>query len=190
MPWRSEIRSVSMRTERALLGEFDSPEALERAVDTLREQGYVRMEAFTPHPMPALEEKLGIPRSWSPWVMLAGGLIGASFAFCLQYWLNGVSYPLNVGGRPLFSAPAFIPITFETTVLFASLFGFAFWLIISRLPTLDDPILRVEAFRSVSIDRFWLAIALSDPSFDAARSVEQLRSAGALRTLFMPEAQA
>jgi len=176
-----------MATERALLAEFDTPAAIEHAVDALRQQGYVRMEAYTPHPMPELEEKLGLARSWAPRVMLAGGLIGAAFAFLLQYWLNGVSYPLNVGARPLFSAPAFIPITFETTVLFASLFGFAFWLIISRLPTLDDPIFRVEGFRSASIDRFWLAIALSDPSFDAARSVELLRNVGALRTVFMPE---
>jgi hypothetical protein len=178
-----------MHTERALLGEFDTPEAIERAVDALREQGYVRMEVYTPHPMPELEEKLGITRSWAPRVVLAGGLIGAGFAFFLQYWLNGVNYPLNVGGRPLFSAPAFIPITFETTILFASLFGFAFWLVISRLPTLDDPIFGVEGFRSASIDRFWLAIALSDPCFDAERSVEHLHKAGALRTSFMPEAQ-
>ena len=178
-----------MRTEQALLAEFDTPEAIEHAVETLRTLGYARMEAYTPHPMPELEAKLGIPRSWTPRVVLAGGALGAAFAFLLQYWLNGVDYPLNVGARPLMSAPAFIPITFETTVLFASLSAFVTWLAVSRLPTLGDPILDVEGFTSVSIDRFWLAIALSDPSFGLEESAEHLRGLGALRLVLMPEVE-
>jgi hypothetical protein len=169
-----------------MLAEFDTPEAIERAVDSLRALGYARMEAYTPHPIPQLEAKLGIARSRTPWVVLAGGATGAIFAFLLQYWLNGIDYPLNVGGRPLLSAPAFIPITFETTVLFASLAAFVTWLVVSRLPVLDDPILEVEGF-SASIDRFWLAIAASDPAFGLERSAEHLRGAGALRILVMPE---
>ena len=177
-----------MHAERAaMLAEFDTPEAIELAVDALRALGYARMEAYTPHPMPELEAKLGIRRSKTPRAVLAGGVVGALFAFFLQYWLNGVDYPLNVGGRPLMSAPAFIPITFETTVLFASLAAFVTWLVVSRLPTLDDPILAVEGFTSVSIDRFWLAIAASDPAFGTERSAEHLRSAGALRIVVMPE---
>jgi hypothetical protein len=175
-----------MRAERAMLAEFASPEAIERAVDVLQGLGYARLEAYTPHAMPALEEKLRIPRSWTPRVVLAGGALGAGFAFLLQYWLNGVNYPLNVGGRPLLSAPAFIPITFETTVLFASISAFVTWLVVSRLPTLDDPILDIEGFTSVSIDRFWLTIAADDPSFEEDRSAQHLREAGALRILITP----
>ena len=178
-----------MRAERAILAEFATPEAIARAVDTLNALGYARMEAYTPHPMPALEAKLGIPRSRTPRVVLAGGVVGALFAFLLQYWLNGINYPLNVGGRPLFSAPAFIPITFETTILFAALSAFVTWLVVSRLPTLDDPILAVEGFTTVSIDRFWLAIAVSDPSFDPEKSALLLRDAGAVRVVLMPETE-
>jgi Protein of unknown function (DUF3341) len=178
-----------MRSEPAVLAEFETAEAIERAVDALHEAGYVRMEAYTPHPLPKLEAKLGIGRSRIPRHVLAGGAVGAVFAFLLQYWLNGVNYPLNVGGRPLFSAPAFVPITFETTVLFASLTAFAAWLAVSRLPTLDEPILTVEGF-SATIDRFWLAVAAAESSFDSSRCAECLREAGALRIVFMPEVHA
>lgn len=177
-----------MRAERTMLAEFETPEAIEHAVEMLVALGYARLEAYSPYPMPELEAKLGIPRSWTPRVVLAGGAVGAAFAFLLQYWLNGLNYPLNVGGRPLLSAPAFIPITFETTVLFASLSAFVTWLVVSRLPTLDDPILQVEGFTSVSIDRFWLAVAAGDPAFDPERSADHLRGVGAVRIVLLPEA--
>ena len=173
----------------ALLAEFDSPEKIIDATVTLQAHGYVRIEAFTPHAMPELEEKLGIPRSWAPRIVFAGGALGAAFAFLLQWWLNGVNYPLNVGGRPLFSAPAFIPIAFETTVLFASITAFVTWLAVSRLPTLNQSILSVEGFTSVSVDRFWLAIAVSDPRFDPMLTTAQLREAGALQVLLTAEAE-
>lgn len=176
-------------TERdvALLAEFDSVESILHAVTTLRAKGYQRMEAYTPHPIPELEERLGIPRSTIPRFVLAGGVIGGLFAFGLQWWLNGVDYPLNVGGRPLFSAPAFIPITFETIVLFAALTGFATFLYKTRLPTLQQPLLAVEGFERVSIDKFWLALSTSDPLFDPKASAEQLRALGAERLVRMPE---
>jgi hypothetical protein len=170
-----------------MLAEFDTPEAIERAVDALRARGYVALEAYTPHPMPELEAKLGIRRSRTPRAVLAGGAFGAAFAFLLQYWLNGIDYPLNVGARPLLSAPAFIPITFETTVLFASLTAFVTWLIVTRLPRLDHPMLEVEGFARVSIDRFWLSLAASDPTFDAEQAAEHLRAAGALGVVLLPE---
>lgn len=180
-PWRL------LGEARAILAEFDGPERMIDAASALRAFGYEKMEAFTPHAMPELEEKLGIPRSRTPRFVLAGGAFGAAFSFLVQWWLNSVNYPLNVGGRPLFSAPTFIPITFETTVLFASLTGFATWLFVSRLPTLNQPLLDVEGFTSASIDRFWLAIATNDPLFDPTVSAAHLREVGALRVLLMPE---
>lgn len=166
-----------------MLAEFETPAAIEEAVERLRAQGYTQLEAYTPHAMPELEQKLGIPRSWAPRAVLCGGLLGGAAAFALQYWLNGINYPLNVGGRPLFSAPAFIPIAFESTVLGAALTGFAVWLIVSRLVRLGEPLLDVEGFASVSIDRFWLAVAERDPSFEAAQSESELRAAGAVRVV-------
>jgi hypothetical protein len=175
-----------MRSDPAVLAEFETSEAIERAVDALSAAGYVRMEAYTPHPLPALEAKLGIARSRAPLLVLAGGIAGAAFAFLLQYWMNGIDYPLNVGSRPLFSAPAFIPITFETTVLFAALTAFATWLAVSRLPTLNAPLLAVEGF-GATVDRFWLAVEARHPTFDLGRCAVHLRDAGAVRVVFMPE---
>ena len=172
-----------------LLAEFDEPERILEAAVALREQGYARMEGFTPHPLPELEAALGIKRSWTPRIVLAGGVTGAVFAFWLQSWLNGVNYPLNVGGRPLISAPTSIPITFETTVLFASLAAFVTWLVVTRLPTLNQPLLDIEGFTSVSIDRFWLAIATSDERCEPDRTTAELRKLGALRVLLTPEAE-
>jgi hypothetical protein len=177
-----------MRTEAAMLGVFETEEALESAVSTLQTWGYPRLEVYSPHPLPELETKLGIARSRTPRVVFAGGVVGAAFAFFLQSWLNAVDYPINVGGRPLFSAPAFIPITFETTVLFASLTAFIAWLVVSRLPTLDDPVLEVEGF-SACIDRFWLAVAAGTPAFDVQRCASHLREAGAVRIVFLPEVE-
>jgi len=170
-----------------MLAEFDAPERILEAAVELRARGYARIEAFTPHAVPELEAALGIRRSWVPRIVLAGGATGAAFAFLLQWWLNGVNYPLNVGARPLFSAPAFIPITFETTVLFAALTAFVSWLAVTRLPTLNHSLLDVEAFNSVSIDRFWLAIKSSDEHYDRGRTTAELRELGALRVLLTPE---
>ena len=164
-----------------LLAEFDSPEAIVRAARALHEQGYRRLEAFTPYPIVDLEEALAIPRSKIPRLVFAAGACGAMVGYGVQLWLNAYDYPLNVGGRPLHSAPSMIPITFETTVLFAVLatfFGFFFF---ARLPRLSHPVLDVPGFERAGVDRFWLAIEQADAHFDPARSRVQLEELGAGR---------
>jgi hypothetical protein len=173
-------------SERALFAEFPSVDTITAAVVAVRRLGRMRLDAYTPHPVIALEELLQIPRSRTPWVALAGGLAGASSAFLLQYWLNGVLYPLNVGGKPALSIPAYVPIAFEMAILGAALAGFVAWLVVTRLPALDEPVLTIDGLASASVDRFWLSITLEEDAV-AARVIAELKGAGAVRILRQPE---
>src|SRR5690554_3844290 len=107
-----------MRT--GLIAEYESPERLLEALLAMRRAGFVRMDAYTPYPVHGVIEALRLPRSRVPLYCLLGGIAGGSYGYLIQYWMNGFSYALNVGGRPLGSVPAFIPATFEATILFAS----------------------------------------------------------------------
>jgi hypothetical protein len=173
-----------------LLAEFSTSESLLVAVERLRELGIRTLDAYTPFPMRELEPKLGIRRSPIPWLVLGAGLTGGTFAYLLQYWCAAIAYPLNVGGRPLHSAPAFIPITFETTILFAALTAFVAPLAFARLPELHQSIFEIDGFERATVDRFWLVLDTSDPAFVAAASEDptlsgELRKLGALRIVEM-----
>jgi hypothetical protein len=168
---------------RGLLAEFETPEALLEAARGLRESGFTRLSAFTPYPMEGLEEELGLRRSRIPVYVLLAALVGAGLAFLVQYWANGVSYPLDVGGRPLFSWPAFVPITFEMAVLagaFAAVIGV---LAGSGLPRLWHPLFQVEGFERATVDRFFLGVDRADPRFAPERLARELRDMGALRVV-------
>jgi hypothetical protein len=166
-----------------IMAEFESPEALLLAVSKLREMGLRKLDAYTPYPIREIEPLLEIKRSYIPKVVLAMGLVGAAGAYTLQWWCAAVSYPLNVGGRPLHSAPAFIPITFETTVLFAAGTCFLLALYAAGLPRLHHPVFEVEGFESASIDGYWVAIAADDPKLDALVAEQELVDAGATRVV-------
>lgn len=161
------------------MAEFESPDALLRAYEALRREGYTRLRTFTPFPVKGIIKQL--PESMVPYVMLGAGLFGGAFAYILQWWCNGKDFPINVGGRPLHSAPSNIPITFETTVLFASLAGFFVMLGFSGLPRLYHPVFRVEGFERATIDRFWLGVDEADPRFGEGPLRESLLALGALR---------
>jgi hypothetical protein len=163
---------------RWLLAEFAGPEGLERAFEALQRAGYTRLSTWTPYPSKRLVEKL--PESIVAWVMLAAGLLGGGFGYLLQWWVNVRAYRIDVGGRPLHAAPAFIPITFESAVLAAGLAGFFTLLWACRLPRLHHPLFEVEGFERASVDRFWLGVDASDPRFDA-RVADELTALGALR---------
>ncbi len=166
-----------------VMAEFGSAEALILAIPRLRALGLRKLDAYTPYPIRELEPLLEIKRSFIPKAVLAMGLLGATAAYTLQWWCAAVSYPLNVGGRPLHSAPAFIPITFETTVLFAAGTAFLLALVAAGLPRLHHPVFEVEGFESASIDGYWVAIAADDPKLDAALVERELLGAGAKRVV-------
>jgi hypothetical protein len=166
-----------------VMAEFGSPEELMRAIVKLREIGLRRLEAYTPYPIRALEPLLEIKRSFIPKVVLLMALLGASSAYAIQWWCAAVAYPLNVGGRPYHSGPAFIPITFETGVLFAALTSFVLPLVLAGLPRLHHPVFEVDGFESVSVDGYWVAVAADDPGLDRARAEVELQTLGAKRVV-------
>jgi ActD protein len=149
-----------------LLAEFSDPNELIAAVRRTREAGYRDIDAYTPFPIEALSEALGMHYNRLPLVVLIGGIVGALAGLGLQYWTAVVDYPINVGGRPFFSLPSFIPITFETTVLVAALSAVLGMLALNGLPMPYHPVFNVPRFALATRDRFFLCIEATDPRFD------------------------
>jgi hypothetical protein len=170
-----------------LLVEFDSPEPLIEAVQKVREAGYRDIDAYTPFPVEELERALELPRTRLPLIMLLGGIAGAIGGFGLQYYVSVIAYPLNVGGRPLNSWPAFIPVTFEATILVAALSGVLAMLALNGLPMPYHPVFNVERFRMASRNSFFLCIESRDPRFDLERTREWLESITSREVLVVPK---
>ena len=159
-----------------LIAEFDSADALLAAAEKTRDAGYKKFEAYTPIPIHGLDEAVGYRGTRLPWVIFGAGLLGASGMFALQTWINVVEYPMNVGGRPLFSWPAFIPATFEGMVLlsaFAAVFGL---IAACGLPRPYHPVFNAPNFERASVDRFFLCIEAADPKFELKRTRQFLES--------------
>jgi hypothetical protein len=148
------------------LAEFDNPGTLVAAAQRAYERGYRRMDAYSPYPVEGLAQALGDRRNFLPLVTLLGGILGGGGAYLLQYWTSVVDYPIDVGGRPLHSWPSFIPVAFETTILFAGLAAVIGMVLASGLPRLYHPVFNVPAFQRASRDGFFLCIEARDPQFD------------------------
>ncbi len=121
---------------------------------------------------------MGLRDTRLPWVVLGAGIAGATAALVMQGWMNAVDYPLVISGKPLFSLPASIPITFELTVLASAITAFLSMFAFNRLPQLYHPVFQSERFRRVTNDRFFLAVESADPQFDAERTEALLRRLG------------
>ena len=162
-----------------LMAEFERPDSLIAAARRAREAGYTRMDAYSPYPVEGLADALEFKGTMVPMIVLIGGVIGCIGGFFMQYWLAGSYYPINIGGRPLNSWPAFIPITFELTVLVAALSAVLGMLALNGLPQPYHPVFNVPGFALASRDRFFLAIESRDPKFDAETTRAFLRTLGA-----------
>jgi hypothetical protein len=159
-----------------LLAEFDSPEAILAAARRVRLAGYRHFDAHTPYPVDGLPTELDMRQSRIGSVVLIGGLVGAAVGFGMQFYAMAIDYPLNVGGRPLNSWPAFIPITFEVLILVAALSAFLGMLFLNGLPQPHHPLFGVPQFSRASQDRFFLSIEAADPLFDLEETTRLLAS--------------
>jgi len=149
-----------------LMAEFNSADDLIAAAHRIHEAGYRRVDAYTPYPIEELAEALGHHRSKLPPIVLAGGLLGGLGGYFLQYWVAVLHYPLNIGGRPLHSWPAFIVPTFECTILAAALTAVLGMFFLNGLPHPYHPVFNVPRFALASRDRYFLVIETRDPKFD------------------------
>jgi hypothetical protein len=158
------------KTLYGLMAEFEEHEELLAATRRAYAEGYRRMDAYSPFPVEGLAEALGHENSAIPLFTLAGGIIGGLGAYFMEWIAMAKLYPLNVGGRPHNSWPNFIPVTFELTVLIASVAAFLGVFILNRLPQPHHPVFNVPEFERASIDRFFLCIEAEDPKFSVTET--------------------
>lgn len=149
-----------------LIAEFDNPTDLLSAARRAYAEGYRKMDAYSPMPIHGLAEAIGFRRNNLPLLVLLGGLFGCGAAYLMLWSIETIVYPLNIGGRPHNSWPSFIPITFETTVLFAALAAVFGMLALNGLPMPHHPVFNAPNFALASNDRFFLCIEAKDPKFD------------------------
>lgn len=159
-----------------LLAEFRNEDALRAAARAAREHGYTRAEAYSPFPLEGMEDVVGLERNWVAPAALLGGLAGGAGTYFLQYYAAVIDYPINVGGRPLHSWPAFIPATFELTILGAAIAALVAMLVQNGLPRLHHPLFDVDEFESASRNRFFLCLPARDPVFAPGPARELLES--------------
>ena len=149
-----------------MMAEFDSVNALMDAANRTREAGYKKIDAYSPFPVEGLAEAIGFHHDEVPLVVLIGGIIGGLTGYLMQYWISVVSYPVNVGGKPYHSWPAFIIVTFEMTILFAGISAVFGMLALNGLPMPYHPVFNVPRFAFATKDRFFLIVFSSDPKYN------------------------
>ncbi len=163
-----------------VMAEFENPTDLVAAARRVYAAGYRRINGYSPYPIEELSEAIGFTHTSLPLIVFIGGVLGALAGFGMQYWIEVIDYPLNVGGKPYNSWPAFIPITFEMTVLFAAFAAVLGMLVLNKLPQPYHPVFNVPNFAMATRDRFFLAVEANDPKFDHAEVVALLKSLDAL----------
>jgi hypothetical protein len=162
-----------------LLAEFDTVDTFLAAVEKVRDAGYVAFDTYAPFPIHGLDESMGIRMSRLPWLVAGGGATGAAAGLLLQWWTNGLDYRLLISAKPFFGLPAAIPITFELTVLLASIGAFIGLLAANRFPELYHPVLPARGFARATTDGFFISVEARDPAFDAVGTKELLERLGA-----------
>ena len=158
------------KTLYGLIAEFDNPTALVNAAQAARDQGYRKLDAYSPFPIEQLNDVLHLHKNRLPLLVLVGGLVGGTLGYLLQYYVTVVYFPINIAGRPLLSWPSYVVITFEMTILFAALSAVLGLLGLCGLPMPYHPVFNVPRFAHASRNRFYLCIEARDPLFDRAKT--------------------
>ncbi|MEM7166515.1 MAG: DUF3341 domain-containing protein [Planctomycetota bacterium] len=161
-----------------LLAEFKSEEEIMAAAKEVNAAGFRKWDCHVPHPVHGLDKAMGVKATILPWLVLAGGLTGATLGYTMQYWMNAVDYPFLISGKPLHSGPSMIPVTFEVTILFSAFTAFFGNFALNGLPRFFNPLFRSDRFRRATNDRFFVAIETADPQY-SAKTRDFLQSLGA-----------
>ena len=161
-----------------MMAEFDSATSLVEAAHRTHAAGYRKVDAYSPFPVEGLAEAIGFHSNAVPLVVLIGGLVGGLTVYLMQYWISAISYPINVGGKPYHSWPAFIVVTFEMTILFAGISAVLGMLALNGLPMPYHPVFHVPRFAFATKDRFFLIVFSSDPKYNSADVRRFLESLG------------
>ena len=174
----SDAHAHSQPAMFGLIAEFKEPEPLVDATKRAYRAGYRSMDAYTPFPVEGLAEAIGFRKNGVAAFVFVGGIAGALAGFAMQHFASVIHYPYDVGGKPFFSWPAFIPITFELMVLFASFACLGAMLGLNGLPRPHHPIFNARRFERASNDRFFLCIESSDPLYDTEKTRAFLEATG------------
>ncbi len=162
-----------------VVAEFDNATDITRAARKAKDEGYTKLDAFSPFPIEELSETIVGRHTRLPWLVFAGGVIGCIGGYMLQYWTAVIEYPLNIGGRPYNSWVSFIPVTFECTILAASLVAVFGMFLLNGLPKPYHPVFNVPRFDLASRNRFFLLIEATDSKFDRQGTSDFLRQQNA-----------
>ena len=164
-----------MSTFKGVIGIFDDPEAVIAAAKGASKQGWRKFDVFTPFPVHGLAEAMNIPRSKIPWVTFIAGLSGAAIGFLFQAWTSAIDWPINIGGKPMISWPAFIPVTFEMTILIAGLSTAAALFVTCKLPKRNDKPMALK----LTDNEFGLFVPATEAGFNKETVMTFLKEAKA-----------
>ncbi len=173
------MTETSQNREYGVLAQFSDPTALTDACMEVRREGFQRWDAHTPFPVHGLDRAMGLKRSMVSAFVLVLGLSGAAAGMLMQWWVSSVAYPLVISGKPFFSWPAFIPITFECGVLGGAVGAIVGLVALGRLPQHHHALFNSERFAQVTDDAFFISIEADDPGYDSEKTPELLRELGA-----------
>ncbi len=162
-----------------LLAEYTTAAEIYHACEKVRDAGYAKWDAYTPFPVHGLDKAMGAPPSVLPWIVLVMAITGMTAAITMQGWMMAVDYKYIISNKPYFSWQAYVPVTFELTILFSA-FGAVFGMLgLNRLPQHHHELFNSERFARVTDDRFFIAIEATDPKFNLEKTRSFLESTGA-----------
>lgn len=154
---------------------LDEHKLVEAAAKT-KQAGFKNFEAISPFPLHGIDEAMGIPRSFIPWVTFTFGLVGFSFGTWFTWWSSSVDWPVIIGGKPMWSLPAFIPIMFECTILLGALSSVGALIYLAGLPKVEPPVIDPD----LSSHKFALFIPQTEPGFEAGKVEQMFKQLGAV----------
>ncbi|MEZ4451169.1 MAG: DUF3341 domain-containing protein [Nannocystaceae bacterium] len=163
-----------------LLAEYDTAHAIFHACEKVRDAGYQKWDSYTPFPVHNLDKAMGLKPSLLGWIVFAAGMTGASCGMLLQWWTATIEYPVIIAAKPYFSYQAFVPVTFELGVLFASFGAVLGMLGLNKLPQWYHSCFKSERFARVTDDRFFICVEAADPKYDVERTRQLLQGTGAI----------